>query len=118
MTLLEYNITLEYVSGKANLVADTLTRINICEGTFEPDNKEVLKVYCSLRNKYEIKKILIEILRVQQEDVVCQGICDRIRNNDPKFFKITLYIKMYYSSKQRLNSENGQSLSLRKWQWN
>ena len=45
LTLQEYNLNWEYIPGKKNIAADTLSRVNIGDQTFEGEKETIIKLY-------------------------------------------------------------------------
>ena len=88
LALQEYHINWEYVSGKQNIAADILSRINIEQQTFEGEKETIVKVYTIIKNKSDLENTMKSISQQQTEDTKINNFRQRlIQQNE----KITAY---------------------------
>ena len=66
--LQEYNISWEYIPGKKNIAADTLSRINVEDQTFEGEKETVIKLYNIIKSRSNIDNIVQKIGQHQKQD--------------------------------------------------
>jgi hypothetical protein len=83
LALQMYNIKWEYVPGKENKVADTLSRVNCETGEMEDENENIAKVYTALRVREDLERILAQVTEEQQQDVKVQALRNRVEAADP-----------------------------------
>ena len=70
LVLQEYNLKWEYIPGKKNFAAYTLSRVNIKDQTYEGEKETIIKIYHIIRSKTDLANIMKELERQQeQEDV-------------------------------------------------
>ena len=59
LTLQEYNLNWEYIPGKGNIIADTLSRINIRDQMFEGEKETIIKLYYIISNRSDLANICL-----------------------------------------------------------
>ena len=82
LVLQEYNISWEYVPGKKNIAADTLSRINITNQTYEGEKETIVKVYNILKSRTELEDIVKEVEQRQRQDSKLMQIFQRLNAQD------------------------------------
>ena len=76
--LQEYNLDWEYIPGKKNIIADSLSRVNLEKGTFEVEHESIGKIYYIIKLKRELQEIISKLKVDQRTDPKLIKITDRI----------------------------------------
>ena len=96
LVLQEYDLNWEYIPGKKNIVADTLSRVNIKEQTYEGEKETVIKIYHIIKNRTDLANIMKEMERQQAQDPKLSKILSRLTDKDD-------HISQYYCKHQGLS---------------
>lgn len=82
LTLQEYDISWEYIPGRENVVADTLSRINITRQTFETEPTHIIKIFSILKDKKDLEIIMCDIALKQSTDEKINLIKEKLQYGD------------------------------------
>ena len=102
LTLQEYNLNWEYIPGKGNVIADTLSRINIRDQTFEGEKETIIKLYHIISNRSDLTNIITGLEQQQKQDPRLRKIFDRLGEQDDRITQFycehqqILFIKTHY----------------------
>lgn len=124
MILQRYNIELEFVKGKDNIVADSLSRApvdlkHLAEEEFSrADIFEISAVDENISKKIEdvdvcgdsevSDDLILELKNVTREDHTCSKIIDYIRNGWPSYInQVPDDVKMFFKFKDELSYQHG-----------
>ena len=93
LVLQEYNLNWEYTPGKKNVVADTLSRVNIKDQTYEGEKEAVIKIYHIIKSRTDLANIMKELGRQQEQDSKLNKIRQRLTDKDD-------HVSQYYCNHQ------------------
>ena len=93
LVLQEYDLNWEYIPGKKNIVADTLSRVNIKEQTYEGEKETIIKIYHIIKSRTNLANIIKELERQQEQDPKLNKIRQRLTDKDD-------HIPQYYCKHQ------------------
>ena len=82
LVLQEYNLNWEYIPGKKNVVADTLSRVNIKDQTYEGEKETVIKIYHIIKSRTDLANIMKELEQQQEQDPKLNKIRQRLTDKD------------------------------------
>lgn len=82
LTLQEYDITWEFVPGKENIIADTLSRINTSNPEYTLQEPEIHKVFTILENNNKLTDIISKLEREQHLDGRLKSLIEKAEAAD------------------------------------
>ena len=110
LSLQKYDIELSYLSGKENIVADTLSRAHLLEDYYEEigDKDLVAQVHMAYDNTAVIEDKIEEIKRKTLEDLTMMLLSRFISNGWPTHKKdVPEEVKVFWSYREELSLING-----------
>ena len=93
LVLQEYNLNWEYIPDKKNVVADTLSRVNIKDQMYEGEKETVIKIYHIIKSRTDLANVMKELEQHQEQDPKLNKIQQRLTDQDD-------HVSQYYCNHQ------------------
>ncbi|XP_053691200.1 retrovirus-related Pol polyprotein from transposon 412 [Sabethes cyaneus] len=116
LNLQRYQLKLQFVTGKENVVADAISRAPYDEST-EHNEYQKLNIYkifqqledCSVMNYLSISDSCLDgIMKATEQDTSLQAVIDYIRNGWPNTIdRVPAGVKIYYKYRSELSTQDG-----------
>ena len=82
ITGIQFELGIQYIPGKKKVVADTLSRVNIKDQTYEGEKETIIKIYHIIKSRTDLANIMKEMERQQEQDPKLSKILQRLTDKD------------------------------------